>query len=92
MDPGHVLALGVGLFDHRHDLVQGHGRRVHDQGVLGRVGDHRLGHQGAGVEHHRGGGDQVAPAEREQVRRARPGADEVHGHPGASRALSSFAP
>ena len=80
MHPRHVLAGPLGGLHLGDDLIEGEGRRVHHPGALGGLGDHRLGHQGAGVEHHRATADQVAPAHRDQVRRPRPGTDEVDGH------------
>ena len=91
MHPRDVLAGAVGAAHLPNDLVQGERRRVQDPRVRRRVRQDLLGHQGPGVEHDRAGGDQVAAAQRDQVRRARPGADEMHGHAEASRSSARLA-
>ncbi|MNP35230.1 hypothetical protein D3C76_1285530 [compost metagenome] len=79
MHPGHVLALEMGALDQFDDLFQMQ---------LGAV-DHLFGtvafkdggwYQGTGVDDHRAVADQSLAFDRDEVRVAGAGADEVHGH------------
>jgi hypothetical protein len=80
MDPRDVLARLVGLAHLLDDLIERHGRRVDHPGAGPGTSQDFARHQRAGVEHHGAARDQVPAADRDQVRRPRPGADEVHGH------------
>ena len=68
-----VLAEADMIMD---DLVQGHRRGVDHPRGFGRARDHRRRHQGSGVETDRASSNQFAPAQCDQIRGPRPGADE----------------
>ena len=80
MHPRHVLAIFVGGGHMVDNPVQMQGRGVDHLHPIRCRGDHFGGHQGAGVKTDRAGLDQVQGAHRDQVRRPRPGADEMNGH------------
>jgi hypothetical protein len=84
MDPGHVTAQGVGLDHQGDDGVEVERGGVHHQGrALGRstgLGDHRLGHERARIEHDRAAADEVQAADGDEVGGARAGTDEVDRH------------
>ena len=85
MDSGDISAPGVRRLDLADDLIEGQRRGVDDLGARRRGGDDFARHQRAGIEADRAALDQPQPAQRDQIRRPRPGADEMHGHSGASR-------
>ena len=67
-------------FELGDDLIEAHRRRVDDaRPVRAEREDVRV-HERAGIETDRAARDEVCAAEREQVRRAGAGADEMHGH------------
>src|SRR5207237_1041680 len=79
--PRDVMAGGRGLCDLIDDLVERHWCRIDDACARRAVFEQGLGDQRTGIETHRAARDQVAPAQSDQIRRARAGADEVHRHP-----------
>ena len=82
MHPGDIEALFVSRGDLVDDLVEGQRRGI-DHPRAGRRGsDDRPRHQRAGIKADRAAFDQPQPAHRDQIRRARPGADEMHRHRG----------
>ena len=91
MHPRHVLTHGVGFDDLMNDLVEGHGGRVHHQGVGPGEAHHLRRHQRAGIEHHRAARDQVAAPQGDQIGRPRPGADEIDRHAASSEELFALA-
>ena len=80
MNAGDVEAFGVRRLHLGNDFIQGHRGGVDDARLFRGLCDNVGGHQGSGVQHHRAGTYQVEAAHRDQVRRPRPGADEMNGH------------
>ena len=80
MHPRDVMAARIGSLDLDDDLVERHGRCIDHTGAVGRARDDFRRHQRAGIEANGAARDQVAPAHRDQIGRARPGADEMHRH------------
>ena len=80
MQASHVQTLGIGADEFLDDLVQRQRRGVDDPRIRRAPFEQRERHQRSGVKADRAGGDQVSAANRDQVRRARPGADEMDGH------------
>ena len=80
MEPRHVVAGAMRRFELGDDLIEAHRRRVDDARPFGAEREDLFVHQRAGIEADRAAGDEVRAAEREQVRRAGAGADEMHGH------------
>src|ERR1700730_11455537 len=62
------------------DLIEAHRRRIDDAGALGTMFEERPGHERACKETNGRTGDQVAPAQGDEIGGARPRADEVNGH------------
>src|SRR5271166_197690 len=86
MKPRQVEAGGVRGHKLGLDLVERQRRRIDDARPGRTVGEQRAWHYRAGIEANRTARDEIAAAHRDQVHRARPGADEMHGHgtiPGA---------
>jgi hypothetical protein len=83
MDTGDVEVLRVRRLHLRDDLVEGEGAGVDDARSRGRPRDHGLGHQRARIETDRAALDEAEAAHGDEVRRTRPGADEMdrHGRP-----------
>ncbi len=80
MQTRHILASlrrALALLD---DLVERHRRGIDDARVGRAMVKQRRGHQRTGVETDRTARDQVAAAHGDEVRRPRPGADEMHRH------------
>ena len=88
MQPRHVLAGRVRRDKLRLDLVERHRRGVDDARARRAMGEQFLRHDRAGIETDRAARDEVAPAHRDQIGCARPGADEMYGH-GASPLAAS---
>ena len=88
MQPRHVEALVVRGDELRLDLVERHRRGVDDPRAGRAIGQQLLRHERAGVEADRAARDQIAAAHGDEVGRARPRADEMHGH-GASPVIAS---
>ena len=80
MDPGHVVPVCVSGFDLGDDLIEMHRRRVQNARRFRRLGDDRLRHQRTGIQADRAGLDQPQAAHGDEIRIARPGADEMNGH------------
>ncbi len=80
MQPGHVVAGGVGLGDLVDDLVQGQRAGVDDSGVRRAERQQVLGHDRPGVQADRAAAEQPLATHGDQVGRAGAGADEVDGH------------
>ena len=80
MEPRHVVAGPMRRFELGDDLIEAHRRRVDDARPVWAEREDVLVHQRAGIETDRAARDEVCAAEREQVRRAGAGADEMHGH------------
>src|SRR5262249_21694739 len=58
--------------------------RIDDAGIVRAAGEQLTGHDRAGIEAERTTRDQIASPHRNEVRRARPRADEMHRHGPAS--------
>ena len=80
MQPRHILAGRVRGHIFRLDLVERQRRGIDEARARRAVFQQFRRHDRAGIEADRAGGDEIAPAHRDQVGRARPGADEMHGH------------
>src|SRR5258708_40156032 len=74
-----------------HDLVERHWRGVDDARAGRAMRENFLWYQRTGVETDRTGRNQIAPAQREQIGRARAGADEMHGHSPSPSAIAAVA-
>ena len=75
-----IMAGGIRGGDFFHDLVERHARRIHHARAFGAVLKQRLGHEGTRIEANRAGRDQIPPAQRDKVGRARPRTDEMYRH------------
>src|ERR1700730_16129651 len=91
MQPRDVLVFGMRGHDLRHDVVKRKGRGVDDPRARRAMRKNVLRHKRAGIETDRTGGDEVAPAQGEQVGRAGAGADEMHGHGSSPSAIAAVA-
>src|SRR5208282_4701695 len=80
MKPRHVEARGVRRSKFLVDLVERQRRGVDDARAGRAVREQFTWHDRAGVETNRTARDEIATAHGDKVRRARPGADEMHGH------------
>eukprot|EP01034_Spumella_vulgaris_P031120 gene31120-38457_t len=80
MQARHVLAGRMRSANLANDLLQRQRRRVDDAGPGRAMRQHALRHQRARVQAHRAGGNQVAPAQGQQVGGAGAGANEVNSH------------
>src|SRR3569833_2446607 len=89
VQPRDILAGFGGANDLGDDLVQRERRGVDDARSRWAVIEQRLRHQRAGVEADGTARDQVASAQRDQIRSTGTRADEMHGH--AGRSVSSLA-
>jgi hypothetical protein len=90
MQPRHILPGLMGGGHLGDDRVEIERRRVDDARARRAPVEHRLGDQRARKEADRAGCDQVAPAQRDEVGRAGPGADEMDRH--AARFMMMTAP
>ena len=86
MQPRDILAALVRLAELRHDRIEIERRGVDDPRARRAMVEQRFRDQRAGVEADRAARDQVAPAQGDEIGRAGSGADEMHGHSGASAA------
>ena len=90
MQPRHVLAPRMGLGEMGEDGVA-----IEILGVdpaATRERQHLLAHERAGIDADRAGLDEARGAQRQQVGRAGPGADEVDGHAGRLSGSAEAAP
>ena len=77
--PGYIQTLGMGFADDLDDLFQMQlGAVDHPYRVMPL--EHRLGHQGAGIDDHRAAMDQALALDGDQFRVAGAGTDEVDSH------------
>ena len=89
--PRHVEAGGVCGRELGIDLVERQRRRINDARACRAIGEQRGRHDRAGIEADRTARDEVAAAHGDQIRRARPGADEMHGHDALVAAMAASA-
>src|SRR5580704_7403778 len=87
-----ILILAMRAQKFAADLVEVHRRRIDDEGALGTMFEERPGHERAGEEAYGRTGDQIAPAQSNEIVGARPCADEVNGHGSFSPAIAQLAP
>ena len=80
MDARHIMSGGMRGLDMANNLVEGHRRGVEQQRIVGRMGDHGFRHQRAGIQTDRAAGDDVAPADCQQIRITRPRAYKPNRH------------
>ena len=80
MDARDIMPLGVRGFDLGDDLIEMHRRGVDHARIGGRRVHDLLRHQRSGIEADRTALDQLQSAHGDEVRRARPGSDEIDGH------------
>ena len=92
VQPGDILSRFVGGADLPDDLIQAHRRGIDDPGSRRTVGKDAAMHQRSRVEADRTAAQQFAAAQGDQVRRARPGADEMDGHTPSPRATAQVTP
>src|SRR5271166_3821152 len=93
MKPGDVLALSCRLDAKRDDPVETERGGVDDRRAGRAMIEQGLRDERAGIEADGAPGDQIAPAHRDEVGRAGPRADEMHGHQKSSeRAIAQVAP
>ena len=86
LQPRHVMAGRMRRHELRLDLVERQRRGVDDARARRAMSEQGARHDRAGIEADRATRHEVAAAERDEVRSARPGADEMHRH----RASSGF--
>ena len=84
MDPRHVEPACVRHGNFVNDLVECQRGSVDDPGARRRGVDNGARDQRAGVQAHRAPLDQPQAAHRDQIGRARSGADKMHGHAAGS--------
>src|ERR1700747_1173098 len=91
MQPRHILAFFMRGDDLRNDLVERQWCGIDDARSLRAMRENSLRHQRAGIEAHRTGGDDIAPAQGKQIGSTRSGADEVHRHSPSPSAIAAVA-
>src|SRR6185503_6058567 len=89
METRHVETGGVRGGELGLDLVERQRRGVDHARTRRTMSEQGARDDRAGIEADRTAGDEVTPAQSDQVRRARSGTDEVHGHRAASVAASA---
>src|SRR5262245_63579352 len=80
MKSRYVVTCAVGGLELGDDLIEAHRRGVDDTRPFGAEREDLLVHQRPCIEADRAAADEMSAAERQQVRRAGAGADEMHGH------------
>ena len=80
MEPGDVLAPCGRLDAELHDRVEIERRGIDDSRARRAMIEQRSGHERAGVEADGRTRDEIAPAQGDEVGRARSGADEMNRH------------
>src|SRR5262245_1947677 len=80
MKSRNVVTCAVGGLELGDDLIEAHRRGVDDTRPFGAEREDLLAHQRPCIEADRAAEDEMSAAERQQVRRAGAGADEMHGH------------
>ena len=83
------LPAAVASTHKRHDPVEIERRGVDDGRARRAMIEQRLRHERAGVEADGAAGDEVAPAQSDQVGRARSRADEMHGHENSAESATA---
>src|SRR4029077_689419 len=80
MQSGDVEARGVCRHELGFDLIEIHGRGIHDARAGGTMGQQLGRYDRSGVEAYRTAGEEVAPANGDKIGRAWARPDEMHGH------------
>src|SRR5690349_16372901 len=86
METGHIPAFLVGRDAFGDNLIERQRRRIDDAGARRAMIQQRRRNERPGVETDRTARDQVAAPHGDEVRRSRPGTDEMDRHKPASRA------
>ena len=87
-----ILFLAMRAQKFGGDLIEAHRCRIDDAGARWTMFEERPRHQRAGKEANGRTGDEIAPAQSNKIRGARPRADKVNGHGSFCRRSRSLRP
>src|SRR5262245_38518817 len=87
-----ILLLAMGAQKFGTDLVETHRCRIDNTSALGTMFENRGRHERSGEEADRRAGDQIPPAQGDEIGSARPRADEMNGHGSFMPAIAQLAP